>query len=68
LLLEIYDASVVGVIVGFDGLGSSSLATRYANVALICETSAAMRVAGKFAVLRERSVSMLPDMIAACCK
>jgi hypothetical protein len=44
LLLEVYDAGIVGIVVGLDGLGTSSLATGDADVALICEAGATMRV------------------------
>jgi hypothetical protein len=46
LLLEIYNASIVGIVVGFDGLGTSGLATGDADVALISETGATVRSAG----------------------
>jgi hypothetical protein len=44
LLLEINNAGIVGIVVGLDGLGTSSLATGDADVALICETGATVRV------------------------
>ena len=44
LLLEVDDAGIIGIVVGLDGLGTSSLATGDADVALICEAGATMRV------------------------
>jgi hypothetical protein len=44
LLLEVNNAGIVGIVVGLDGLGTSSLATGDADVALICETGATVRV------------------------
>jgi hypothetical protein len=51
LLLEIYNASIVGIVVGFDGLGTSGLATGDADVALISETGATVRSAGDAGLL-----------------
>jgi hypothetical protein len=44
LLLEVNNAGIVGIVVGLDGLGTSSLATGDADVALICEAGATVRV------------------------
>ena len=51
LLLEVHDAGVVSIVVGFDGLGTSGLATGDADVALIGETGAAVRSAGEVGLL-----------------
>lgn len=52
LLLEIHNAGVVGIVVGFDRLGASSLAARDADVTLICETVATVGPAGDSSLLR----------------
>jgi hypothetical protein len=46
LLLEVHDARVIGVVVSLDGLRSSGLATRDANVAVVGELIAEVGVAG----------------------
>ena len=51
LLLEVHDAGVIGIIVGFDGLGTSGFATGDADVALIGEAGTTVRCAGDVGVL-----------------
>lgn len=52
LLLQIHNAGVVGIVVGFDRLWASSLAPRNADVTLICETIATVGPAGDFSLMR----------------
>lgn len=65
LLLEIDDAGVVGIIVGLDRLRAGSLAAEDADVALVGETGAAVRVAGKLVLLCRYGVSCCRDLRAA---